>query len=46
LFLRINGYSLAARDSAELGELVTRVVTRDISDEKFAELIRRFVHPA
>jgi len=45
VFLLSNGYNLVAADSEQLGELVTRLVAGQITDEAFTEIIRRFVTP-
>jgi death on curing protein len=43
MFLELNGYELTATDSDHLGELVTRVIARQLAEERFTEILRMFI---
>lgn len=43
MFLRSNGYRLTAKDSDQLGDLVTKAVANEISETDFVGIIRPFI---
>jgi death on curing protein len=45
MFLSLNGYNLTFPDSQTLGRIIEQVITNEISQQKFAEIIRPHVTP-